>query len=108
VTPQAPGFSNPLIRDAQAGDSCLFLNSMTDLATATVIEVQGAPGDPVEFHRVARFEATSDVDGYYRLPLLSRVAQLEIQADDGGAHPVITRTFAPNYEDRENRIDFVF
>lgn len=105
--PQAPGFSNPLNRDAQAGDVCVFLNSMTDLGVATVVEVSGPVGDPIEYHRVSRFATTSDADGYYRLPLLSRVAQLEIQADDGGGHPVQVRTLIPNYEEYENRVDFI-
>jgi hypothetical protein len=106
--PQAPGFSNPLSRDAQTGDVCVFLNSMTNLASANVVEVSGAVGDPVEYHRISRFSTTSDADGYYSMSLLSRVAQLAIQADDGGVHPTITHTLVPNYTTRENRLDFVF
>lgn len=108
VIPQAPGFNNPFSRDAQAGDTCIFLNSMTDLGLANVVEVSGALGDPVEFHNINRFTTTSDADGYFRLPLLSRVAQLDIQADDGGVHPTQSRTLIPNYQDRENRVDFIF
>jgi hypothetical protein len=105
--PQAPGFSNPLSRNAQVGDVCIFLNSMTNLGAATVVEVSGPIGAPVEYHRVSRFATTSDADGYFRLPLLSRVAQLDLQADDGGAHPVQVRRIIPNYEEFENRCDFI-
>ncbi len=108
MLPQAPGFNNLLTRDAQSGDICVFLNSMTNLAAANVVEVSGALGDPVEFHRISRFTSISDADGYFSLPLLSRVAQLEVQVDDGGVHPTQTRILIPNYEDRENRVDFVF
>jgi hypothetical protein len=108
VLPQAPGFSNPFSRNAQAGDTCVFLNSMTNLAAANVVEISGAAGDPVEYHSISRFTTTSDANGYFRLPLLSRVAQLDIQADDGGVHPTQSRTLVPNYEERENRVDFIF
>ncbi len=108
VLPQAPGFNNPLSREAQAGDTCVFLNSMTNLPLANVVEVSGALGDPVEYHSISHLDTTSDADGYFRLPLLSRVAQLEMQVDDGGAHPTVTRTLVPNYDELENRVDFVF
>jgi hypothetical protein len=105
--PQAPGANNALSRNAQAGDICVILNSMTDLTVATVVEVSGPIAVPVEYHRVSRFATTSDADGYFRLPLLSRVAQLDLQADDGGAHPVQVRRLIPNYEEFENRCDFI-
>jgi hypothetical protein len=105
--PQAPGVSNSLSRDAQAGDVCVFLNSMTNLGAATVVEVSGPLGAPVEYHQVSRFATTSDADGYFRLPLLSRVAQLDLQADDGGTHPVQVRRLMPNYEEFGNRCDFI-
>jgi len=105
--PQAPGANNPLSRNAQAGDVCIFLNSIMNLGAATVVEVSGPIGAPVEYHRVSRFETTSDADGYFRLPLLSRVAQLDLQADDGGVHPTQVRRIIPNYEEFENRCDFI-
>lgn len=105
--PQAPGANNALSRNAQAGDVCIFLNSMSNLTPATIVEVSGPVGAPVEYHRVSRFSTTSDADGYFRLPLLSRVAQLDLRADDGGAHPVQVRRIIPNYEEFENRCDFI-
>lgn len=107
VIPQAPGSDNVFDRDAIIGDTCVFLNSMIDLDTANVVEIRGGATLP-EYHILGHFSVTSDADGYFRFPLLSRVAQVEIQADDGGAHPTITLIFTPNYENKENRIDCVF
>lgn len=107
--PQAPGPDNPFSQDAIAGDSYVFLTSMHDLDSPSVIAVSGG-GDPVEFHNMQRFSATSDSDGYFRLPPLSRVAQLEIHAVDSSAPPAGTQSeiFSPNYTHRKNRIDFIF
>ncbi|MET0647645.1 MAG: hypothetical protein ABW208_13595 [Pyrinomonadaceae bacterium] len=106
VTPQPPGADNQLTRAAAVGDACVYLDGMADLGAADVVEMTGG-GPADEYHRLGRFTTTSDADGYYRLPPLSRVAQFEIRADDG-AHPVITRTVAPAYATGEHRLDFVF
>ena len=107
ATPQAPGADNQLIRKTIVGDTCIFLNGMTDLGTANVVEIVGGPGIINEYHRVRRFITTSDANGFYRLPPLSRAAQVNIQANDG-VHPVINRTIAPEYGIGDHRVDFVF
>lgn len=106
VTPQAPGGPNPFARDCIAGDTCVFLNGFADLGAAGVVEITGG-GAPSEYHLVRRFTATSDAAGYYRLPPLARVAQVELLAHDG-AHPDVTVTVAPVYGGGVHRIDFVF
>jgi len=108
VIPQAAGLNNQFSSEPISGDTCVFLNSMNDLSLANVVEIVGGVGLADEYHAISRFETTSDADGYYRLPALSRVAQLEIQVDDGGLHPTILRTLIPNYDERENRLDFIF
>jgi hypothetical protein len=107
VTPQEKGPDNPFDRDAIAGDVCVFSTSMSGLDVATTVEISGGASLP-EYHSASRFFVTSDTDGYYRLPPLNRAAQVEIQADDGGAHSTITQIFAPDYTHRENHIDFAF
>jgi hypothetical protein len=107
IIPQIPGVLNPFDQDAIAGDSCVFMASLDDLDSATVVEVSGG-GKPVEYHIISRFSVISDGNGYYRLPSISRIAQFEVHADDGGAHQAITRLFCPNYTQRENRLDFIF
>ena len=80
ATPQPAGASQTITVQAWAGDACVFLNGLASLAGAHEIEITGGPG-PNESHKVMTFSVTSDVDGYYRLPPLSRVAQLEIHAE---------------------------
>jgi hypothetical protein len=104
VTPQAPGADNPFEADAAAGDACALLASMSGLAAAQVIEILGG-APPSEYHLLSRFETLSDAAGHYRLPPLSRVAQLEIQADDG-VHPPSTQAVSPEYGLVENLVDF--
>jgi hypothetical protein len=107
VTPQAPGADNAFDREAISGDVCVFLTGLTDLDPANVVEIiDGA--NPDEYHSVSRFVATSDANGYFRLPPLSRVAQLEIQADHAGPPArTITQIFSPNYSQRENRLELM-
>ena len=67
VLPQAPGSGNQFDEDAIVGDSCVFLNTMNDLAAATVVEVSGGAA-PVEYHRLDRFTAASNSEGFFRFP----------------------------------------
>jgi hypothetical protein len=108
VNPQAPGASRNITVDAQSGDGCLFLSALTGLSGAAEVEITGAPG-PDEYHRVMQFTVSSDADGYYRFPPLSRVAQLEIHAEKviGAQTFQATTTFRPDYQQRDNRLDFM-
>lgn len=106
LNPQAPGFNQPLADAAIAGDSCVFLNSVSGLAGFSQIRLSGGP-NPAEYHSIRLFTATSDADGYYRLPPLSRVAQLAVRAAKAPLTPVQTE-FRPDYTVRENRLDFIF
>src|SRR5581483_7446646 len=103
ATPQPAGPSIPLTRDAVMGDTCVFVNSLGGLTTGAVVELLGGP-DPAELHVIRLFETLSDGDGYYRLPPLNRVAQLEIEAVDGVNKPA-ARTLSPAYGVPENRLD---
>ena len=107
VTPQAPGANINFNRECIAGDAVVFLKSLAGLSAASVVEITGS-GPHAEYHLVRRFTTTSDAAGFYRLPPLSRVAQIEIQADDGGAHTAIIATLAPLYGVGEHHLDFVF
>ncbi len=104
VTPQAPGADNLLTAEPIPGDVCLLCATLTDLGVPEVVEIHGGPNPP-EFHLMSRFAVVSDASGFYRLPPLSRVAQLEIEVNDG-VHAPLLRTFQPEYELVENRLDF--
>jgi hypothetical protein len=108
ITPQAPGASRNITVDALSGDSCLFLSHLTGLSGAAEVAITGAPG-PDEYHKVMQFTVTSNADGYYRFPPLSRVAQLEIHAEKvvGVQTFQATTTFQPDYQQRDNRLDFM-
>jgi hypothetical protein len=110
VNPQALGALKQLTQAALEGDTCLFLNNITGLATAHEVQLTGGP-QPPEYHRCRLFEVTSDAGGYFRFPPLNRVAQVEIRAELQPpaplpvAPPVI---FSPDYTNRENRLDIIF
>lgn len=105
VTPQPPGAPQQFTEMAIVGDSCVFLDGLAGLAGAREVEINGLPR--VEHHRLMNFSVVSDADGYYRMPPLSRVAQLEIHAEKiiGAQTFQVTTTFRPDYRQRENRLD---
>lgn len=111
VTLQPPGLDNALAVDAISGDTCVFLQSMNSLnaisnvLTQNVVEI--TDGTHTEYHSVRLFFVKSDSNGYFRLPPLSRVAQVDIQAVRGTGSPS-TIPFSPDYYSYENRIDFIF
>lgn len=107
VVPQqaTQGPDNPLEADALAGDVCLFLQTMHGLEPAETVELTGGGPAFAEYHAVSRFVTASDPDGYYRLPPLSRVAQIELQADHNSQ--LAKLKLAPDYNRRVNTRDLV-
>ena len=106
MTPQAPGLPQHFAVEAIEGDTCVFLDGVTTLASAQQVQITG-PGTPDEFHQLRRFSTISDADGYYRLPPLSRVAQVQIHAEKivGPDTFQALETFSPDYRLPENRLD---
>jgi len=106
ATPQPPGVSTSLAHDAIVGDSCVFLTTLANLGPASVVEVLG--GLPAsEYHALGRFVGTTNAEGYFRLPPLSRVAQCNIRVHEA-VHPDLTLTFTPDYDVLEDRVDFAY
>jgi hypothetical protein len=111
---QAPGPTNAMARDALDGDTCLFLSSMNNLTslstlpTLNVVEISGSALP--EYHTLSIFSVTSDTAGFFRLPPLSRVAQVTIRAQrsGGGSASTLTITYGPDYGTYENHVDFIF
>jgi hypothetical protein len=104
--PQPAGIARPITVDATIGDTCVFLDNLTGLATGHEVQITGVPGKD-EYHKLTTFSVLSDADGYYRLPPISRVAQLEIHAEKtvGVQTFEVNATFVPDYHQRENRLD---
>lgn len=111
VNVQPLGAAHPLTVDAQAGDTCVFVNNVAGLSANDVVRLSGAGAGataPDEHHRLGLFSATSDADGFYRLPPLSRIAQVRLRAENPPLSPVQLDGFRPDYNLRENRLDIVF
>jgi hypothetical protein len=106
VTPQPAGLDIALGVDAAAGDACVLLTAMAAIGPATVIELHGG-ASPAEYHQVLRFSTVTDADGQYRLPPISRVAQIELEVTDG-VHAPLVPAVSPDYSLPENRVDFTF
>jgi len=104
--PQPPGTVRPFTVEGTEGDSLIFLDNLSGLTNGHEIQITGVPGKD-EYHRVVTFSALSDADGYYRLPPLSRLAQIEIHAEKTVGIQTFQRTtiFRPDYRQRENRLD---
>jgi hypothetical protein len=104
--PQPPGIPRKFTVDATTGDTCVLLDNLTGLVTGHEVQITGAPGKD-EYHKLATFSVLSNADGYYRLPPLSRVAQIEIHAETtvGIQTFEATTPFRPDYHHRENRLD---
>jgi len=109
VTPGAAGAARAVARDAAAVDPVLFLANVGGLTagdTFTVTTVGPPQPPPDEYHRVSMFDVVTDADGYYRLPPLSRVAQLTVRAQFGALAPV-DRELRADFTQRSQRLDFV-
>jgi hypothetical protein len=108
VNLQPPGPNCQFTVDALSADSCVFLDAVSGLVAGQEVEISGGPA-PDEYHSVMNFSVASDADGYYRLPPLSRVAQLELHAERtvGAQTFKATTTFRPDYKYRDTRLDFL-
>ena len=101
----APTAARTVSVDAIPGDVTLFTSPIGAFAAGTV-EVDDGVAAP-EYHRLARYEFVTDADGQWRLPPLSRVAQVVV----AGAHATKSmppRTVTAEYPRREQRLDLVF
>jgi len=104
LTAAAAGAANGLVEPIAAGDRCALVASMTGLAGASVVEVSGGGPPASELIGVQLYEAVTGADGFYRLPPLSRVAQVVVTADDG-MNPAVDVRWRIDYTSVENRLD---
>ena len=75
------------------------------IASGDVVAISGGVS-PVEYQFASIFAVTSDALGNYRLPLLSRVAELELTTNDG-VHAPVPLPVIPQYGYQDNRVDFL-
>jgi hypothetical protein len=105
VTAPPPGAAILLADDAVPGDTTVFPGGLSGLAGAQFARLEGGSA-AAEYHAVRLYAATSDGEGYYRLPPVSRTAWLEIEADDG-MHTPVKLVISPDYDRPEYAVDFV-
>jgi hypothetical protein len=100
VTPQAPGVDKSITRPAMPGDPVIFVSGLGGWAGANAVEIHG--GAAAEYHTISRFRTTTDAEGFYRLPLISRVAWVRMEVQ--GATQLPDRSL--NYTESINHMDF--
>jgi hypothetical protein len=105
VLVQNLGAANNLTRAAIAGDQTLFLDGLNGL-DAAMARIGG--GAAAEYHRIERYQAVSDGEGYFRLPPLGRVAMLRLVGSHPGPLADVEALFSPDYEREGSRVDLVF
>jgi hypothetical protein len=103
VTVSPPGAAKAFGESASAGDACVLLNNLTGLATSGTVRITDGVSD--EYHVASKLVAVTNSDGFYRLPRLARVAQIEVTATKGAKSR--TSMFQPDYTTPENRLDFL-
>ncbi|MGI9393736.1 MAG: hypothetical protein ACR2OY_03750 [Boseongicola sp.] len=97
--------ANPL-RDGLVGDRTTHLNVIHP--TVPVLGTIEIAGDGVtEYQTATQYQATTTADGSYRLPALSRVARLTIEADRADFAQPLIQTIAPAFGTYGQTIDFV-
>jgi hypothetical protein len=112
IVPGAPaGPAKQLADGASPGDRTVFLNDAALPSLQGTVRIDA--GANAEFQQYALFDVTSDAQGYFRLPPLHRVAQVEVEAVAAG-HPDVSAAnnnaivFQPGYGSVEAWLDVVF
>jgi hypothetical protein len=98
----SPSTYRTLVSEAHEGDVCLLPQSLTGLTTPAWAQVNQG-GRPHEYHRLLTFDVLSGTDGRWRLPPLSRVAQVSLSVESGPA--TVSRTLTPTYERGRDAVD---
>lgn len=96
-----------LARPAQAGDPLAFLAAAAPWPVGSPIRVDDGLAPP-EYQWADRFETVADGDGYFRLPRISRVALIQIDATDGGQPAPLLLTLEPDYGLAEQSVQVAF
>jgi len=81
----------------------LLTAALAGIAGASTIEIADGIAPP-EYHIVSQFSVLTDPGGFYRLPALNRVGQLELAVDDG-VNPIVHMIVVPNYELAQNIVN---
>jgi hypothetical protein len=91
--------------DGAIGDPVAFLTDVAFGGVPEVVRISG--GDPAEYQRVRLFSTTTDADGYFALPPISRVAKLRITVTPAATPPQEV-DLQPDYRSHEQWLDVRF
>lgn len=100
------GPANVLARNAIPGDRVAFLNTMAELDSAKTVELSGA--GQTEYHSMQRYKTQTNKGGFFRLPPISRVAQLRLEVVGLSVPDPDKWIVSPDYRYPENHFDLVF
>lgn len=105
VTVQLQQQPTSLADRAIRGDGCIFVNNLGPLQAAVAVSISGG-GDPVaEIHRVRLFATSTDANGAFTLPPISRVGRVTLRfATANGPEDA---QVIPDYHAPETHLDIV-
>jgi hypothetical protein len=103
----APAFTRALNYDAARGDSTLLMDATALAGTQQVRIVSTAAPIQHSYHRLTAYAATSDADGFYRLPPLTRTGKLELFAKDPVPPAKASIELAPELDTGELQVDLI-
>ncbi len=92
AVPQPPLTPTTLARAGIGGDAVAVLAAAPAFTAGAFVEIDDGVA-PREFQRIDRFEATSDADGFFRWPSISRVALARLRVQRAGfvdATPIVS------------------
>lgn len=105
VSAAGSGSETSLSEDALAGDVTLLCSSLENLVGASVIEITTATNEK-ELHWMRHYNVICDANGDYRLPPVSRAAQLIVEARQAGGSAA-THVISPSYPAFEQYLEFL-
>lgn len=96
-----------LLLEGHRGHSSVFLKDLRGVKTNKYLCI-GSPSGRVaeEVHRFQVYETESDDQGFYQLPPLQRVGQVQLQATSAGKRVEVK--LQPEFSTARNQVDFVF
>jgi hypothetical protein len=107
LQPTAPAIVRMLNYAVARGDQGVLFDTTGVTGSHQVRLVDAGPPPVHSFHWVTVLTAVSDVQGFYRLPPLTRAGKIEISAKDLGSAASNAVEFVPDYDVPENHVDIV-
>jgi hypothetical protein len=99
--------STALLRSGSRGESTVFLRDLPAAASHPYIRIGAASGNIAEeVHRFYIYRTESNADGFYQLPPLQRIGQIQLEASGDGRKVAVK--FQPDFAQPRNQVDFVF